>query len=51
VVTQEQGVWLKSGDRNSKKNHKFAENRKNYNTIWDVLDEEGNFNILRQGLK
>jgi len=32
---------LKFWDRNTKCFHKFVENRKTYNTIWDVLDSEG----------
>jgi hypothetical protein len=33
---------LKSGDRNTNFFHKFIEHRKKYNTIWDILDNEGN---------
>lgn len=34
-------VCLKSEDRNTKFFHKFAEHRKKYNIIWDILDNEG----------
>jgi hypothetical protein len=35
-------VWLKSGDKNSKFFHKFAEHRRKINIIWDIQNMEGN---------
>jgi hypothetical protein len=44
-------VWLKSGDSNTIFFHKFAENIRNFNTIWDVLDVEGNIQHSQIGIK
>jgi hypothetical protein len=42
IGIEEHEVSLKSGDKNTIFFHKFVEFRKNFNTIWDIEDLEGN---------
>jgi hypothetical protein len=34
-------IWIKSGDQNTKKNHNFANFRRNRKFIWEITDELG----------
>jgi hypothetical protein len=35
-------LWLAAGNNNTKFFHNFANHMKNYNTIWEIIDDEGN---------
>ena len=35
-------LWIKEGDANTRFFHSYASARRNTNTIWSLLDEEGN---------
>jgi hypothetical protein len=41
-------IWIEKGDKNTKFFHKFASQRRCQNTIWDIVDDEGNATNLQK---
>lgn len=35
-------IWIREGDRNKKKIHRFANHRRKVNSIWEITDAEWN---------
>jgi hypothetical protein len=35
-------IWIEKGDKNTSFFHKYASQRRNHNTIWDLTDDDGN---------
>jgi hypothetical protein len=44
-------TWIRGGDLNTKKNHKFATSRKNKKHIWQILDDSGSSHSGQTTLK
>jgi hypothetical protein len=44
-------IWIKSGDKNTKKNHQFASHRRNNKHIWEIKDENGMVHTGQEALK
>jgi len=40
-LLKSRAIWLKSGERDTKIFHKFAEGRRKTNTIWDIQSVNG----------
>lgn len=43
-------IWLKEGDRNTKFFHKYANTRREKNTIWKISDGNGGFFVSQQDI-
>eukprot|EP00253_Pinus_taeda_P036191 PITA_36191 len=43
-------IWLKEGNRNSKKFHRFARSGREKNSLWKIKDEKGDFLYTQQDI-
>jgi hypothetical protein len=48
---QRRATWIKCGDLNTKKFHRFTSSKQNKKHIWEILDDSGNLHSGKQALK